>query len=109
MQPVDHDVGQNGVAVDGILRTIDGAGPVLEPFDDPGQLTDRRVRQRVGEGLRSGGLQYRVSDELVLIALRFGQRRLVLRVVGIGGVGLSRCGQQGGQVQRYDVLGVVDA
>ena len=50
------------VAIDGVLGQLRGrVGPFLELLHDPGELTDRRVGQPVGQGLRPGGLDLEVA------------------------------------------------
>ena len=54
-EPEDADVGQQLITIDGLLGQLRGRiGPRLELLDDPGELTDRRIVEQVGEGLRAG-------------------------------------------------------
>ena len=54
-EPVEADVGEQLVAVDGVLGQLGRrVGPLLELLGDPGQLADRRVGQRVGDRLGPG-------------------------------------------------------
>jgi hypothetical protein len=61
-EPVEHHVGEQVVAVHGVLGQLRrGVGPLLELLDDPGELPDRRVGERVGQRLRPGGLDLEVA------------------------------------------------
>src|SRR6266511_1694524 len=60
-EPVEHDVGEHLVAVDGVFGDVRGVGPLLEPLHDPGELTDRRVGEPVGKRLRAGGLDLEIA------------------------------------------------
>ena len=54
-EPVDHHVGEDVVAVDRVLgQVVPGVRPLLELLHDPGELTDRRVGEAVGQGQRPG-------------------------------------------------------
>src|SRR5215218_2228237 len=60
-EPVDADVGQQLVAVDGVVRERGGwVGPFFELLDDPRKLADRRVGKGVGKRLRAGRLELEV-------------------------------------------------
>ena len=65
------------VTIDGVLGDIAGVGPLLELLDDPGQLADGGVGERVGERLGPGGLDTGVAGHLVLPALHELQSPLV--------------------------------
>jgi hypothetical protein len=61
-EPVDADASEQLIAVDSIFREIGGwVRPLLELLDDPGELANRRVVQRVGERLRPGSLNLQVA------------------------------------------------
>ena len=61
-QPVDTDVGEEPVTVNGVLGEPGGrVGPFLELLDDPGELADGGVGKRVGERLGPGGLDAGIS------------------------------------------------
>src|SRR6266850_7801544 len=55
-EPLERDVVAHLVARDFPLRFVDAVGPIAELFVDPRCLAAGRVRQRVTNGLRPGGL-----------------------------------------------------
>ena len=65
-EPVQADVGQQLVPVDGLFRQlVDRVGPLGELLHDPGQLPDRRIVQRVRQRLRPRRLQHEVPEAVV--------------------------------------------
>ncbi len=86
-EPVDADIGEELIAVDGIFRQIGGrVRPLLELLDDPGELTNRRVVQRVGKRLRSGGLDLQVALGIGLELLLQARHMVLLGGGETGGV-----------------------
>src|SRR6478736_4512768 len=83
-EPIDHDVGQQPIAIDDRVRhAVQRVCPGAEFVHYPGELADRRVDQRCAYGLRSRGLNRDVT-ELVLhklldsfrpVAFKVGHRR----------------------------------
>src|SRR5215204_4574325 len=65
-EPVDRDVGQQLVELDGVLGQLRRrVRPLLEVLDDPGELPHRRVGQGVGDGLRTVGLELEVPGSCI--------------------------------------------
>jgi hypothetical protein len=60
-EPVEADVRQQLVDVDGVVEGHVLVGPGLELLGDPGELSDGRVGQRVANGLRAGRLELQVA------------------------------------------------
>src|SRR6267143_1999281 len=60
-EPIERDVVEHLVARDFPLRFVVAVGPLTELFVDPRRLAGGRVRQRVADGLRPGGLYLGVS------------------------------------------------
>ncbi len=73
-EPVDADVGQDPVAVHGVLGQQGGrVGPLLELLHDPGEQPGGGVGQRLPDGLRPGALDLHVRAGLLLPLLHRGQ------------------------------------
>src|SRR5258706_6276394 len=70
-KPVERDVVEHLVARDFPLRLVVAVAPFGELFVDPRSLAGGRVRQRVTEGLRSGGLDPGVTKFLVSTRRQF--------------------------------------
>src|SRR5215207_8052860 len=80
-KPVDRDVGEQLVEVDGILGKLGrSVGPLLEVLEDPGELANRRVVERVSDGLGTVRLELEVPRTL----LAYGPRPLHGRPVIFG-------------------------
>src|SRR5882724_7739608 len=60
-EPIERDVVEHLVARDFPLRFVVAVGPLAELFVDPRRLAGGRVRQRVTDGLRPGGLYLGVT------------------------------------------------
>src|SRR5882762_1985291 len=65
-EPIERDVVEHLVARDFPLRFVVAVGPLAELFVDPCRLAGGRVRQRVTDGLRPGGLDLGVTRSFVI-------------------------------------------
>src|SRR6266436_5296476 len=65
-EPIERDVVEHLVARDFPLRFVVAVGPLAELFVDPRRLAGGRVRQRVTDGLRPGGLYLGVTRLFVI-------------------------------------------
>src|SRR6202030_813057 len=65
-EPIERDVVEHLVARDFPLRFVVAVGPLAEFFVDPRRLAGGRVRQRVTDGLRPGGLYLGVTRFFVI-------------------------------------------
>src|SRR3984893_13597840 len=65
-EPIERDVVEHLVARDFPLRFVVAVGPLAELFVDPRRLAGGRIRQRVTDGLRSGGLYLGVTRFFVI-------------------------------------------
>src|SRR6266853_1520565 len=65
-EPIERDVVEHLVARDFPLRFVVAVGPLAELFVDPRRLAGGRVRQRVTDGLRPGGLYLGVARFFVI-------------------------------------------
>src|SRR5437667_12471173 len=65
-EPIERDVVEHLVSRDLPLRVVVAVRPLGQLFVDPRRLAGRRVRQRVTDGLRPGGLYLGVARFLVI-------------------------------------------
>src|SRR5258706_4564857 len=65
-EPIERDVVEHLIARDFPLRFVVAVGPLAELFVDPRRLAGGRVRPRVAEGLRAGGLNLGVTRFLLI-------------------------------------------
>src|ERR1700688_3480588 len=65
-EPIERDVVEHLVARDFPLRIVVAVGPLAELFVDTRRLAGGRVRQRVTDGLRPGGLDFGVTRFFVI-------------------------------------------
>src|SRR5258706_1579315 len=81
-EPIERDVVEHLVAGDLPLRFVVAVGPLTELFVDPRRLAGGRVRQRVADRLRPGGLNLGVTRSFVIERNQLGNGRF-LRLVGV--------------------------
>src|SRR5258708_16819951 len=65
-EPIERDVVEHLIARDFPLRFVVAVGPLPELFVDPRRLPGGRVRQRVTDGLRPGGLYLGITRFFVI-------------------------------------------
>src|SRR5882724_9187804 len=94
-EPIERDVVEHLVARDFPLRFAVAVGPLAELFVDPRRLTGGRVRQRVTDRLRPGGLNLGVTRSFVIERNQLGNGRF-LRLVGFA---LERRRKQNRQIE----------
>src|SRR6267378_2940229 len=79
-EPIERDVVEHLVARNFPLRFVVAVAPLAELFVDPRRLAGGRVRQRVTDGLRPGGLYLRVARSLVIERNQLRDGRFLRRV-----------------------------
>src|SRR6266850_2552597 len=94
-EPIERDVVEHLVARDFPLRFVVAVGPLAELFVDPRRLAGGRVRQRVADRLRAGGLNLGVTRSFVIERNQLGNGRF-LRLVGFA---LDRRRKQNRQIE----------
>src|SRR5258708_5263122 len=94
-EPIERDVVEHLVARDFPLRFVVAVGPLAELFVDPRRLAGGRVRQRVADRLRPGGLNLGVTRSFIIERNQLGNGRF-LRLVGFA---LDRRRKQNRQIE----------
>jgi hypothetical protein len=107
-QPVDHDVRQQFILGEAAFDVAVAVAPGPKLFDDPRRQSDRRVVQRVGQGLRLRTLHQRVGALRGAPAVDVRKVRALL-VGQLGRVELHEGQPDVGAMDGDDVLRVIKA
>ena len=91
--PVEHDVGEELIAGEGVRRMAVAVAPGPELLHDPGQQAGRRIVEGHAQGLWLGALFVGIARLLAPEPLHGGEVRLLL--VG------ERPGSSGGEPERH--------